>query len=151
MKARYVHTNLVAADWRRLCRFYCEVFGCEVVPPERRQSGAWLARGTGVADAALEGAHLRLPGPFDAGPTLEIFQYHASLAAPHRSAANRQGLGHLAFEVDDVTAFAAEVVAAGGTMVGNVVSRHVPQVGTLTFVYVADPEGNLIELQHWDC
>jgi len=26
--ARYVHTNLVALDWRRLAAFYVEVFGC---------------------------------------------------------------------------------------------------------------------------
>jgi predicted enzyme related to lactoylglutathione lyase len=25
---RYVHTNLIAADWQRLARFYCDVFGC---------------------------------------------------------------------------------------------------------------------------
>ena len=33
--ARYVHTNLIARDWRELARFYVEVFGCELVPPER--------------------------------------------------------------------------------------------------------------------
>jgi predicted enzyme related to lactoylglutathione lyase len=30
--ARYVHTNLVATDWRVLASFYQRVFGCEVVP-----------------------------------------------------------------------------------------------------------------------
>ncbi len=23
----YVHTNVIAADWQRLARFYCDVFG----------------------------------------------------------------------------------------------------------------------------
>ena len=31
IQAKYVHTNLVAEDWRGLARFYQEVFGCAVV------------------------------------------------------------------------------------------------------------------------
>jgi predicted enzyme related to lactoylglutathione lyase len=30
---RYVHTNIVAEDWRRLADFYAKVFGCTPVPP----------------------------------------------------------------------------------------------------------------------
>jgi predicted enzyme related to lactoylglutathione lyase len=30
---RYVHTNLIARDWRALAKFYTGVFGCEFVPP----------------------------------------------------------------------------------------------------------------------
>ena len=37
--ARYVHTNLIARDWRVLARFYQEVLGCVPVPPERDLSG----------------------------------------------------------------------------------------------------------------
>src|SRR5678815_5648625 len=29
---RYVHTNLIARDWRALARFYEDVFGCVPVP-----------------------------------------------------------------------------------------------------------------------
>ena len=32
---KYVHTNLVAHDWKRLATFYIEVFGCKPKPPER--------------------------------------------------------------------------------------------------------------------
>jgi predicted enzyme related to lactoylglutathione lyase len=35
LDARYVHTNIVSTDWRRLAGFYTSVFGCELVPPER--------------------------------------------------------------------------------------------------------------------
>ena len=71
--ARYVHTNLIARDWRRLASFYTTVFGCVFVPPERRFAGAEIEAGTGVTGASLEGAHLRMPGNGDAGPTIEIF------------------------------------------------------------------------------
>ena len=148
MNITYAHTNIIARDWRLLARFYERVFDCSFVPPERDQQGDWLARGTGVADAHIQGAHLRLPGHGPNGPTLEIYSYTAMepKAAP---AANRQGFGHLAFVVDDVPALLASVLASGGSALGEVVSREVVGVGLLTFVYVTDPEGNIIELQHW--
>lgn len=148
MQATYKHTNLIAKDWRRLSRFYQDVFGCLPVPPPRTQSGQWLEDGTRVPGAALEGEHLRLPGHGDAGPTLEIYTY-ADLVEKPETAANRLGFGHLAFEVEDVAAACREVIAAGGKPHGQVVQREVPGVGLLTFTYVRDPEDNLVELQHW--
>ena len=94
--ARYVHTNLVAEDWRTLASFYERVFGCVPVLPERDFAGSALERGTGVAGARLRGVHLRLPGGGAEGPTLEVFQYEPALDAPKR-AVNRPGFGHLAF------------------------------------------------------
>jgi predicted enzyme related to lactoylglutathione lyase len=79
INARFVHTNLVARDWRRLARFYEQVFGCTPVPPERDLSGQWL---------------------------------------------------------EDAT--------------GKVVSVEVAGVGTITFAYLTDPEGNVIEVQRWE-
>src|SRR5688572_27016745 len=73
--AKYVHTNLIARDWRELANFYETVLGCIPVPPERNYSGPELAAGTGILGASLQGIHLRLPGFEDEGPTLEIFSY----------------------------------------------------------------------------
>ena len=42
IRAKYVHTNLIARDWKRLVRFYRDVFGCEPKGPERDLSAAWL-------------------------------------------------------------------------------------------------------------
>ena len=39
--------------------------------------------------------------------------------------------------------------AAGGSARGAVVELPVPGKGVVTFVYAADPEGNLIEIQAW--
>ena len=99
ISARYVHTNVIARDWRTLARFYEEVFGCVVVPPERDLSGEWLERGTGVRGARLRGVHLRLPGHGDAGPTIEIFSYD-DVAPQSHPVANRAGYGHIAFLVE---------------------------------------------------
>jgi catechol 2,3-dioxygenase-like lactoylglutathione lyase family enzyme len=149
MKMRYAHTNLIARDWRRLAAFYEEVFGCTPVPPERRQSGEWLERGTGVAGARLEGVHLKLPGHGEQGPTLEIYSYSEPADRPP-PVANRLGFGHIAFEVRDVGATLDRVCERGGSAVGEVVTAEVSGRGRITFVYAADPEGNLIELQCWD-
>lgn len=145
---RYAHTNIIARDWARLASFYEAVFGCTRVPPVRSQSGEWLEAGTGLPGARLEGVHLRLPGLGDAGPTLEIYSY-ASFEENLAPVANRLGFGHIAFEVDDVPGVLDEVIRYGGTSVGRVTQANVPGKGRITFVYAADPEGNLIELQQW--
>lgn len=146
--ARYVHTNLIARDWRALARFYAEVFGCTPVPPERRYAGPELEAGTAVPGASLEGAHLRLPGHGDAGPTLEIFQYADTKGGPP-PAANRAGFGHIAFAVQDVPAARAAVLAQGGSTLGEVVRLRPTPDAEVLWCYVRDPEGNLIELQAW--
>jgi predicted enzyme related to lactoylglutathione lyase len=146
--ARFGHVNLVAADWRSLADFYERVFGCAFVPPERDLSGPVLEAGTGVPGATIRGAHLRLPGLGDSGPTLEIFQYGTG---PERfaTAIHRPGLGHIAFAVPDVAIARETVLAAGGGIVGEVVTTGTSDGRRVTWAYVTDPEGNIIELQAW--
>ena len=148
MKAKYKHTNIVANDWRSLAKFYEDVFGCEFVPPERDLQGEWLSRGTGVPNAHFTGVHLRLPGHGEGGPTLEIYQYTENRPRAPISA-NREGIMHLAFEVDDIDQVMVDILSHGGAKVGDITASEVNGVGLLTFVYVADPEGNIIELQTW--
>jgi predicted enzyme related to lactoylglutathione lyase len=147
--ARYAHTNLVARDWRALGRFYEQALGCVPVAPERDLSGEWLERGTGVRGARITGAHYRMPGGGSPEPTLEIFQYHPPEDAPP-PAANRVGFTHIAFAVADVEAARMAVIAAGGQAVGTVESIEIAGAGRITWTYVRDPEGNLIELQRRD-
>ena len=92
--------------------------------------------------------HLRLPGYGENGPTIEIMQYSDNLAKSP-AAANREGFGHIAFEVENVEDAMLEVLQNGGGKIGEVTSAVVEGAGQITFVYVADPEGNIIELQEW--
>ncbi len=148
MRTKYKHTNIVARDWRKLAEFYEQVFGCEPVPPERAAVGDWVEQVTGVPGAEVHGVHLRLPGYGQNAPTLEIFQYNKEERRAE-TAINRPGLAHLAFEVDDVEAAKDEVITAGGGCVGEVVTVEIPGAGTITLIYVTDPERNIIELQKW--
>jgi predicted enzyme related to lactoylglutathione lyase len=148
MPTRYAHTNLIAKDWRRLSAFYQEIFDCVPIPPERDLSGEWIDRATGLDKTHIIGEHLRLPGYRDDGPTLEIFSYdrmpaHADIAP------NTPGFSHIAFAVDDVEATAKAIFERGGSPVGELIEREFPGIGSLTFQYVTDPEGNIIEIQNW--
>lgn len=148
LRARYVHTNLVASDWRRLARFYVDLFGCVPVPPERDYGGDALDRLTSLTDSRLTGMHLRLPGYGDDGPTLEIFAYSPPLPASQPQP-NRQGYGHIAFAVDDVRDARDRVLASGGAAIGEVVRFVVGDGRVLDACYVTDPENNIVELQSW--
>jgi predicted enzyme related to lactoylglutathione lyase len=150
IRAKYVHTNLIARDWKKLVRFYCEVFACEPKGPERDLSDAWLDRVNAVPNAHLRGVHLRLPGyDHDDGPTLEIFSYD-QLIEHDLPRANECGFAHIAFAVDDVDEALQAVIAAGGGAVGEIATAEVDGVGLLRVVYARDPEGNIVELQKWN-
>lgn len=146
MPVKYVHTNLIAKDWKQLSSFYQEVLECVPVPPERDLSGQWLDKALSTENAHISGIHLRLPGCGGNGPTLEIFQYDSMLESA-TAMPNTPGFSHIAFTVDDVAAKAQEIFNAGGIPVGELTIREIPGVGTITFQYVRDPEGNIIELQ----
>jgi predicted enzyme related to lactoylglutathione lyase len=148
IEAKYVHTNIVAIDYRMLSNFYIRVFGCYPVPPERDHYGEWVARATGVKNAQIKGMHLRLPGFGDAGPTLEIFQY-SPVARDTVKKINKAGFTHMAFSVEDIESALEIVKSEGGGQVGDLVTVEIPNAGKITFVYVTDPEGNIIELQKW--
>jgi predicted enzyme related to lactoylglutathione lyase len=148
MQAKNVHTNLIARDWRNLAKFYTDVFGCRLAPPERDYQGDALDAGTGLKGAHLTGAHFRLPGYGEDGPTLEIYNYE-QLEDSLKPAVNRPGFGHLAFEVDDVQEARKLVEANGGGVIGEIVTLTTKAGSRVTWCYMTDPEGNIIELQSW--
>ena len=145
---KYVHTNLVARDWKKLAKFYVKVFACKTKPPERNLKGRWLDSLTTVKNAHVKGIHLSLPGYREDGPTLEIFQYSPNSAGVR--GVNRPGFGHIAFAVENVQMALTKVKRHGGGAVGELISTEIRGVGKIEVVYARDPEGNIIELQKWE-
>ena len=135
IQAKYVHTNIVAEDWRALVRFYQDVFGCIPLPPERDYQGPWITDVTTIADVSIQGMHVQLPGS----------------RQPDRppAATNLPGFAHIAFHVDDVPKARQAVLDGGGHDLGKIHQMDVPGAGTITLVYMTDPEGNIVELQNW--
>lgn len=149
MSVKYVHTNLVAKDWKKLVYFYTEILDCVPVPPERNLKGEWIEKATNVKDSQISGMHLRLPGWGNNGPTLEIFQY-SILDENERLKINSPGFAHLAFAVDNVELKVKEIIHFGGKPVGELTIKEIDNVGRLIFQYVEDPEGNILEIQRWE-
>lgn len=149
MQVKYVHTNIIARDWKRLSGFYQEIFKCKPVPPVRNLKGEWTDRLTGINNVHIEGEHLALPGYEDTLPTLEIFSYN-NMEGSNFPKINGIGLAHLAFQTDNVEALLEKIKVAGGGQIGEIVKTVYPDKVTATFVYATDPEGNIIELQSWE-
>jgi hypothetical protein len=51
--------------------------------------------------------------------------------------------------VPDVPAARSIVLDAGGSAVGDVVTLQTSDGRRVTWTYLADPEGNIVELQSW--
>lgn len=147
---RYVHTCLIARDWKKIAQFYIDVFGCEVAGNERDLKGEWIDRITKIKNVHIKGVHLKLPGYKTGAPTLEIFQYDPNNYRLGNPLVNGLGFAHIAFHVDNVTMMLAKVTAHGGSQMGDYVEKKYHGNGVLKVVYVRDPEGNIIELQKWE-
>jgi catechol 2,3-dioxygenase-like lactoylglutathione lyase family enzyme len=148
IEAKYVHTNIIAKDWQKLSQFCIDILGCKIVPPERQLRRTDVERGTGIVGSELHGNHLRLPGYGESGPTLEIFSY-TKRADEIPKLVNRPGFAHIAVSVNDVKNSRKEILNAGGKSIGDIVTLQISSGSKVTWCYVTDPEGNIIELQSW--
>lgn len=152
MKIRLAHVSITAGNLKTLAAFYENALGFVPARAEMSFSGEWLAKGTGVAGAAIRRVHLRFPGDTDEPPMLEIVEYENSLDSPPPSPANRKGLRHIAFETESVKELQTRydlVLEHGGGGLGGITEKEIEGLGVVTFVYMTDPEGNIVELVNW--
>ena len=118
---------------------------------ELESASAWYRRALDLTEASV----FSVPGTDLRGTMLlhrtgfriELVQRPGSVPGLQASgpdeAALTRGFGHLCLRVDDVDAAHAELVAAGAA--SRVEPRAAPRKGA-RMAWVADPEGNLIEL-----
>lgn len=152
MKTRIAHVSITAKDLDRLAEFYGKALGFEEARPERSFSGEWLERGTGVPGAAIRRVQLRPPGEDPGGTLLELIEYPDTIVDSTPPAANRAGLRHIAIEAgsaDELRRLHDSVIEYGGSGLGAISEKRIEGLGTVTFVYMTDPEGNIIELINW--
>lgn len=145
---KYVHTNIIARDSKKLIDFYKNVFNCRSIGQTRDLRGDWVDRMTGIKNAHITGEHLCLPGYDDAYPTLEIFSYDGMIDG-EKHKINQYGFAHIAFEVDDVAETLHKVLDAGGGQIGELVSVEYENGRKAQIVYATDIEGNIVEVQKW--
>jgi catechol 2,3-dioxygenase-like lactoylglutathione lyase family enzyme len=142
------HINLVVRDLPQMIQFYESLLGLKLT---RRVmiSGDWIERVVGLKDVVAEVVYLDLAS----GPRIELICYqHPTGERPAGvGVANAQGIGHIAFRVEDINAIVARLTEAGVSFlseVQNVPNAQVTYSGGVRkrLVYFRDPEGNLLEL-----
>ncbi|MFF0789359.1 VOC family protein [Streptomyces spiralis] len=139
-----LHVAVVTRDIDRMTAFYRELFGARVVK-ELRLTTPVFGEGVGVPGARARTVHLRIPG---ADTVVELTMYDRHRATgDERAPANTPGLRHLALRTTGIEAAEAELRAWGAEIVGGPVEVDEPAAARGTrFLYVRDPEGNLVEL-----
>jgi lactoylglutathione lyase len=124
------HAGLNVADLQAASEFYARAFGFETEHRFELPGG-------------IRGAMLKLP----AGGRLELFERPGSAAGPVPespiAALAMRGYGHCAISAPDIDAVYAWALEAGATE--RVSPRPSPEPG-VRFAFLADPEGNLVEL-----
>ena len=124
------HVGLTVEDLERARTWYAEALGFEVQLAFELPGGA-----KGVMLRSADGARV------------ELFQVTAPETGrawqEPRTAMQTSGLGHVAFEVEDLDAAFAATTAAGGTEVWS--PRPSPEPGR-RMAFVHDLDGNLVEL-----
>lgn len=152
MKIRFAHVSITATDLKKLSEFYMKALGFVTALPERRFSGEWIEKGTGVKGADFKRIHLRLPGS-EESPRLEIIQYTETIDGTPPGPPNAAGIRHMAFEVEspgDLRKLIDLVIINGGGKLGEISSHSVEGLGEVSFIYMTDPEGNIVELVSWN-
>ena len=131
MPLRVDHVGLSVGDLDAACEFYSQAFGFT------RQLEFELA------PHPIRGLMLR----HESGMRLELFERAGSVAGiqgatPIEALATR-GYGHFALAAPDIDAVFASALEAGATAVFEPSPSPEPGV---RFAFLADPEGNLVEL-----
>jgi catechol 2,3-dioxygenase-like lactoylglutathione lyase family enzyme len=135
----FVHIGLVVEDFEETVRFLA-LLGFDCSKPAVF-SGEWIDRIIGLEDVSVEVVMARAP---DGSDMFEVVRFLAPCAAAQElaPAANRPGLRHVAFEVDDVHGVVERVREGGWETVGEIVDFE----STFLLCYVRGPEGLIVEL-----
>ena len=135
----FVHIGLVVENLDETVRFL-SLLGFDCDKPAVF-TGAWIDQIIGLENVTVEVVMARAP---DGNDVFEVVRFHSPRAEAQElaPAANRPGLRHIAFTVDDVRGVVDRVRAAGWNTVGEIVDyEHI-----YLLCYVRGPEGLIVEL-----
>src|SRR3954454_1383308 len=135
----FVHIGLVVEDLDETVRFL-SLLGFDCSEPGVF-SGDWIGRIIGLENVTVEVVMARGP---DGSDVFEVMRFQSPSAGAHEpaAAANRPGLRHIAFTVDDVRGVVDRVREAGWQTVGEIVDFE----SMFLLCYVRGPEGLIVEL-----
>jgi catechol 2,3-dioxygenase-like lactoylglutathione lyase family enzyme len=135
----FVHIGLVVEDLDETGRFF-SLLGFDCGEPAVH-GGEWIDRIIGLEGTTVEVMMVRDP---DGKDIFEVVRFQSPAAGAHEAApaANRPGLRHVAFKVDDLRAVVDGVREAGWDTIGEIVDYE----SMFLLCYVRGPEGLIVEL-----
>jgi catechol 2,3-dioxygenase-like lactoylglutathione lyase family enzyme len=135
----FVHVGLVVEDLDETVGFL-GLLGFDCGEPGMF-SGEWIDRIIGLEDATVEVVMARVP---DGSDVFEVVRFRSpsTRAQEPAPAANRPGLRHVAFTVDDVRSVVDRLREAGWETIGEIVDYE----NVYRLCYVRGPEGLIVEL-----
>jgi len=137
---RFSHVGICVTDLERSLRFYCEGLGFE--PAEGYDLDDTMLPGLADALEVASPVVLRSQMITHGALKIELLAYSTPAVVGEPSSSRGQlGLTHLNFLVADVDAVAAQLVACGGTVL-----EHTDVTVGVRLLFLADPDGNRIEL-----
>ncbi len=141
------HFSFTVSDIERSIAFYRDVLGMELVH-RQEQANAYTRRLVGYPDAHLRVAQLRVAGAplARSGHMLELVEYVAPPGQKIDTRTMNTGTAHLAFEVDDIHAAYARLVALGVRFRSDPVAIEAGINRGGYTVYFLDPDDITLEM-----
>lgn len=142
MTIKLSHVGLCIADLDTSLRFYCDGLGFE--------KGEHFEMGNEFKPVLEVDGDIQLTSMFISrdGMTVEL-SYYAKPGHHGKPLASRNHLGltHLTFHVSELETLVTKLVEHGGSIVeGTRMSMPYPDGSSIELVFVADPDGNRLEL-----
>jgi catechol 2,3-dioxygenase-like lactoylglutathione lyase family enzyme len=135
----FVHVGLVVEDLDETLGFLALLgFDCD---EPAVYSGEWIDRIVGLEKVTVEVVMARVPDGTDA---FEVVRFRSPSAGAHgpAPAANRPGLRHIAFTVEDLAGVVDRLRENGWETLGEIVDYE----DVYLLCYVRGPEGLIVEL-----
>jgi glyoxylase I family protein len=135
---------VVVDDLEKMIEFYTLLLDFKV---NKRYviSGEAFQKGIGIANAKAKGAHLGIPS---SEVELELLQFSGKAQGKKAFLLpDVKGFRHIAFAVNDLEECYNQLKTKGANFISKPVTIKSPkELAGIQFVYLKDPEGNIIEL-----
>lgn len=138
------HIAIIVNDYAKMVNFYSRVLGFQI-NREFKIKSKEFQRGVGMKGAKARVAHLSISGTT---PEIEIAEYFPKIRKSRDiSKANAPGYRHIALVVTDLKKAYQRLKKLGIDFFSSPICISKPKnISGVQFVYLKDPEGNIIEL-----
>ncbi len=137
---RMDHVGIIVNDLEAAKAFFLDL-GFEEMGEKFGFEGEWIDRLVGLKNVNTEAVMIKPP---DGGAALELIKYHTPPAENYASLplSNSIGIGHIAFEVEDIEGIVAKIKAKGFDLVGEILNYE----NVYKLCFVRGPEGIILDL-----